>query len=97
MSMPRPSRPERPLARIGLPSTSSRVAVGTVAAFLIGAVSSVGAASEILVAARDWVIHHFGWLFVLVATLSLVGVLGRSRSSSRCRRSSFDQLGGRGS
>lgn len=65
---------ERTLARIGLPNAFSRVAAGTVAAFVIAAASSIGAASEILVAAKGWVIHHFDWLFILVATLCLVGV-----------------------
>ncbi|MEE2664938.1 MAG: BCCT family transporter [Myxococcota bacterium] len=76
MPSPQRSMPDRVLARIGLPSTSSRVAVATVAAFVVGSAVSIEAASAILVAARDWVIHYFGWLFVLVATLAVVVVAG---------------------
>ncbi|MEN8181706.1 MAG: BCCT family transporter [Myxococcota bacterium] len=70
------SSTDRPLARIGLPNASSWVAVGTVAAFVIAAASSTLATSEVLVAAKDWVIQHFDWLFILVATLSIAGVAG---------------------
>ena len=42
--------------------------------FVVAAASSIGAASEALGAVKDWVIHHFDWLFILVATGSVVGV-----------------------
>ena len=76
MPPPRRSTPDRALTRIGLPGTSSRVAVATVAAFVVGSAVSIETASVILIAARGWVIQYFGWLFVLVATLSVVAVAG---------------------
>jgi len=76
--MPRSYRPirERVLIRIGLSSASSRVAVVTVAAFVIGSALSIETASGLLDAARDAVIHYFGWLFILVATGTVLAVAG---------------------
>jgi len=67
---------ETVLDRIGLASVSSRMAVATVAAFVIGSAISIDMTGEVLVAARDWVIRSFDWLFVLVATCAVVAVAG---------------------
>nr|NIR60724.1 hypothetical protein [Gammaproteobacteria bacterium] len=60
--------PERFSERIGIPNASSRIAVGVVTLFVAASALSIGAASELLVAAKDWVVGHFDWLFVGVAT-----------------------------
>jgi choline/glycine/proline betaine transport protein len=52
------------------------VAVVTVAIFVTAAALQIGAASEVLIAAKDWVVGHFDWLFVLVATACVVLVAG---------------------
>jgi choline/glycine/proline betaine transport protein len=52
------------------------VAVVTVAIFVTAAALEIGTASEVLVAAKDWVVGHFDWLFVLVATACVVLVAG---------------------
>ena len=71
-----PAPPERPsvLARLGLHDTASRLAVATVAAFVAASAGSIGAASEILTGAKDWVVGYFDWLFVGVATSAIVAV-----------------------
>ena len=56
----------RPSPGSDCPTPCPRVAVATVAAFVIAAASSIGAASELLVATKDWVIRSFAWLFVFV-------------------------------
>lgn len=66
--------PQRGLARIGLASGPSRIAAGTVAFFLIGAMASIEAASSLLGAAKDAVIGSFDWLFVAVASLAVATV-----------------------
>ncbi|MCP5058888.1 MAG: BCCT family transporter [bacterium] len=64
------------LARLGFSSTSSLIAVGSVAAFVIGSAASIEVSGAALAGAKDWVVHHLDWLFVGTATLSLVGVAG---------------------
>jgi len=79
MSNPEPGRdPEyRSLtARLAVPNVPFFIAVITVAGFVTGAAFSIDAASAILIAAKDWVVRSFDWLFVLVATLSVIGVAG---------------------
>jgi len=65
------------LARIGLPNVVSWVAVAVVLGFVVASALSIEVASGVLVGVKDWVVHYFGWLFVGVASLSLlvVGVL----------------------
>jgi choline/glycine/proline betaine transport protein len=42
--------------------------------FVVGSVSSIDSASATLIGTKEWVIQHFDWLFVLVATVSVVAV-----------------------
>ncbi|MEE2673680.1 MAG: BCCT family transporter [Myxococcota bacterium] len=87
------------LARIGLPTPVSRIAVGVVAAFVASAVLSIDAASVVLVAVKDGVVQYFDWLFVGVATFSLVvvGILavhprGNIRLGPRDSQPEFSRL-----
>ncbi|MBC8187975.1 MAG: BCCT family transporter [Proteobacteria bacterium] len=63
------------LARIGLPNTLSRIAVGLVGIFVATSAVYVEPANEVLLATKNWVIQYFDWLFVAVATLAVGAVL----------------------
>jgi len=62
------------LARMGLPNTVSRLAVGLVAGSVTLGVASIDATSAILFASKGWVVSHFDWFFVLVANAAIVSV-----------------------
>ncbi len=64
----------RALALLGMPTPSSQIAVGVVALFVLGAAVSIDESAELLIGAKDWVVHYFDWLFVGLATLALAGV-----------------------
>ena len=72
-----PAAPGSLLARIGLPTRSSWLAVLSIGAFVALAAVSIAAANQTLVAAKDWVVGYFDWLFVALATAAIaaVGVL----------------------
>jgi len=74
VSPSQPSPTGRLLDRIGLPTFASRLAFAVVAVFVIGSVSSIGTVSAGLIGTKDWVIQHFDWLFVWVATGSVLVV-----------------------
>ncbi|MCP5068523.1 MAG: BCCT family transporter [bacterium] len=64
------------LARVGFPNTSSLIAVGVVATFVIGSAASIETSSATLIGAKDWVVHYLDWMFVGTATCALVGIVG---------------------
>lgn len=63
------------LARVGLSSLSSAIAVGALTLFVIGSAVSIEVSSAALIGAKDWVVGYFDWLFVGVATLALLTVV----------------------
>ena len=67
--------PDPPLARIGLATTTSRLAVLLVVLFVAGASVSIDAASALLLGAKDWVVDYFDWLFVGVANAAILIVV----------------------
>lgn len=62
------------LAYVGMPNPSSAIAVGAVALFVLGSALSIEVSGAALIAAKDWVVHYFDWLFVWLATVALVVV-----------------------
>jgi len=60
------------LAGAGLPNGPSRLAAGLVVLFVLGAAWSIETTGATLIAAKDAVVRHFDWLFVLTANACML-------------------------
>jgi choline/glycine/proline betaine transport protein len=63
------------LTFLGMPNPSSAIAVGAVAVFVLGSAASIEVSGAALIAAKDWVVDYFDWLFVWLATLAIAVVV----------------------
>jgi choline/glycine/proline betaine transport protein len=61
--------------RFGLPTRESRVAVAIVFGFVLASALWIDSAGVALIAAKNWVVGYFGWLFVVLASGCLLGVV----------------------
>ncbi len=74
MSESRPVPRRLSFEGFGLPNRRSLLAATLLLVFVLAAVASIETANAALVATKDWVIGRFDWLFVLVATFSVLAV-----------------------